>query len=392
MSSVSVVSGDVSSLRPAASSMRTPISECPRRMVASTVIRLTAVIEIEGQAPRALTHESNARTVVLGRDRSADFQLPLATISRHHIRISETDQVYFVEDLGSTHGTLLNGKRLPGNEKKMLRDGDILELTRARVTCSIQTEKLASDNTGEETQAIALRAVQGILGRLGEGQEEGPFLRLLSGPLEGRRYPLATQLAEWRIGRSRDCEIAIDDANISRQHAILKKDWNGYILQDLRSKNGIRVNGRKVIRPHRLSDRDEIALGPTKLLFVDPDAELLSALKDVPGFAVDDPIGPGVLDDDPSMVGAPAEEQEGLQSELDGENHDDDNDMFHAEGLPELVASDEESVEEDAYEGIDPELLADPEPNHRRPLLWLGMLSVAGLVMLAGTLLVAILS
>ena len=82
------------------------------------MIRLTAVIDIEGQAPRALTHESNARSIVIGRDPSADFQLPLSTVSRHHARISEVDNVYTLEDLGSTHGTAINGKVITKGEKR----------------------------------------------------------------------------------------------------------------------------------------------------------------------------------------------------------------------------------------------------------------------------------
>lgn len=60
------------------------------------MIRLNAVIEIEGQAPRALAHESTAQAIILGRDGSADFQIPLSTISRQHARIAEADGLYVI--------------------------------------------------------------------------------------------------------------------------------------------------------------------------------------------------------------------------------------------------------------------------------------------------------
>lgn len=255
------------------------------------VIRLTAVIELEGHAPRALTHESNARSIVLGRDSSADFQLPLSTISRRHVRISESDGVYFVEDLGSTHGTLLNGVKLDSGEKKILRNGDLIELTKAKVTCSIDSEKVALADPGEGTQAIAVRAVQGILGRLGDAQNDGPFFRALNGPDEGARYSLSGPAAEWALGRSRDCDFVLNDPNISRRHALVRKDWNGFFINDLGSKNGVVVNSRQVPGSVRLNDRDEVVIGPLKLIFIDPDAELLAALKDVPGFDLDDGSG-----------------------------------------------------------------------------------------------------
>lgn len=251
------------------------------------MIRLTAVIEAEGHAPRALTYESNARSIILGRDVTSDFQLPLATISRHHSRISEADNVYLVEDLGSTHGTLVNGKAVEPGQKKILRNGDIIELTRAKVTCAIEQHKVASAEPGEGTQAIAARAVQGILGRLGEAKSDGPFLRVLTGVDENARYALAAPLSEWTLGRSKDCECVLNDANVSRRHATIKKDWNGYLIQDLGSKNGVLINERAITKTRRLKDRDEITIGPVKLIFIDPDAGLLDALRGVPGFEVE---------------------------------------------------------------------------------------------------------
>lgn len=224
----------------------------------------------------------------MGRDVTADFQLPLPTISRHHARIVEVDNVYMVEDLGSTHGTILNDKKLEQNEKKVLNNGDIIQLTRAKITCAIDSEKVASAAVGEGTQAIAARAVQGILGRLGDAKSEGPYLRVLNGADENTRFPLAAPLTEWTLGRSKDCECVLNDPNVSRRHATLKKDWNGYVIQDLGSKNGVLINESRISKVRRLKDRDEITIGPVKLIFIDPDAGLLDALKDVPGFAVEE--------------------------------------------------------------------------------------------------------
>ncbi|MEK7704689.1 MAG: FHA domain-containing protein [Myxococcota bacterium] len=274
------------------------------------MIRLTAVIEMEGKAPRALTHESNSRQLVIGRDNSADFAVPLTTISRRHARISETDNVYVVEDLGSTHGTLVNGKKLGKGEKRVLRNGDVIELTKARITCTIESDKVMHAEPGEGTQAIAARAVQGILGRLGEAKSEGPYLRVLNGPDEGMRFPFSSSLTEWTLGRSKDAEFVLNDPNVSRRHAQVKKDWNGFSVIDLGSKNGVLVNDQAIRKPRRLRDRDEIIIGPVKLVYIDPDAELMAALSDVPGFEgqpeeEDEPVVP--MGGDPSHLGAPGD-------------------------------------------------------------------------------------
>ena len=68
------------------------------------------------------------------------------------------------------------------------------------------------------------------------------------------------------IGRSRDCDIVIDDPNISRRHAELRRDGDGWLVADLGSTNGVKVNGRRV-NEHPLSPGDEITVGLERLTF-----------------------------------------------------------------------------------------------------------------------------
>ncbi len=254
----------------------------------AALIRLTAVIDGEGQSPRALTFESNARSVVIGRDATADFQLPLPTISRHHARILASDNTYMLEDLGSTHGTQVNGRVVPSGEKTVLHSGDVIGLTRAQITCAIESDKVASADPFEGTEAVAARAVQGILGRLGDAKQTAPYLRALNGTMSGTRYPLQSPLTQWTVGRSTECECMLDDVNVSRRHALLKKEWSGFVVEDLGSKNGVLVNDVRIRKRRRLSNEDELTIGPVRLVFIDPDADLLDALKNVPGFEVED--------------------------------------------------------------------------------------------------------
>ena len=53
---------------------------------------------------------------------------------------------------------------------------------------------------------------------------------------------------------------------MSRQHAELRREGDGYVIVDLGSTNGIEVNGRRVKRA-ALETGDRIALGQTELLF-----------------------------------------------------------------------------------------------------------------------------
>ncbi len=75
------------------------------------------------------------------------------------------------------------------------------------------------------------------------------------------------------IGRSDDCDIVLDDRQISRLHARVVWREDHYEIEDLGSKNGTHLNGRDVLTPQALHDGDEIQVALRfKLAFVDAGA------------------------------------------------------------------------------------------------------------------------
>ncbi|HEY6762722.1 MAG TPA: DUF3662 and FHA domain-containing protein [Baekduia sp.] len=83
--------------------------------------------------------------------------------------------------------------------------------------------------------------------------------------VDGKRLLVPPQGA--LIGRSRECDIVIDDTNVSRRHAELSPGGTGWRIQDLGSTNGVRVNGRQVDGPHPLESGDRIELGTVSVTF-----------------------------------------------------------------------------------------------------------------------------
>jgi hypothetical protein len=69
------------------------------------------------------------------------------------------------------------------------------------------------------------------------------------------------------LGRSRDCELVVDDPNVSRQHAEVRPSGAQWTVRDLGSTNGIKVNGRRVTAAQSLKHGDTIELGTTKIVF-----------------------------------------------------------------------------------------------------------------------------
>ncbi len=88
----------------------------------------------------------------------------------------------------------------------------------------------------------------------------------------GRRWPL--QRGRTVIGRDIDCDIVLPDRLVSRHHAHVVWETldgrEGYIVEDLRSKNGTFVNGQEMTARRMLEDGDEIQIALRfKLAFVD---------------------------------------------------------------------------------------------------------------------------
>lgn len=103
--------------------------------------------------------------------------------------------------------------------------------------------------------------------RIAEPLEEAAAVRQQRALLiyGGRRLMVAPRGAT--IGRSRDCEIVIDDANVSRRHAELRPRGGAWVVSDLGSTNGTRLNGRPITGPEVVRPGDEIEVGASLITF-----------------------------------------------------------------------------------------------------------------------------
>ena len=200
--------------------------------------------------------------ITLGRDKACQVVLPLQAVSRNHARITQDGSLYFLEDLGSAYGTLVNGKPLPKGEKRLLRNGDLIAIAQFDVTFERIAEQRVDDG---KTSLVARSIVKDVMRGL---DSEGPYFRVMNGPREGEKIPIS-DAAELIIGREEGVEIVLKDDLISRKHAKVRRDWSGTHVEDLESRNGIRVNKKRVNRK-TLKDRDELEVGGVRLLFLDP--------------------------------------------------------------------------------------------------------------------------
>ncbi len=78
-------------------------------------------------------------------------------------------------------------------------------------------------------------------------------------------HDLEVPEGQFAIGRSSDCQLSLDDALVSRRHAVLVVRGDTVEVEDLGSRNGVLVNGVRVERPTRLVDGDVLTVGQQQL-------------------------------------------------------------------------------------------------------------------------------
>jgi hypothetical protein len=69
------------------------------------------------------------------------------------------------------------------------------------------------------------------------------------------------------IGRSRQCDVVLNDPNVSRQHAEIRPRGGAWVLADLGSTNGSILNGRRIDGPEVVNAGDEIEIGTSVMTF-----------------------------------------------------------------------------------------------------------------------------
>lgn len=120
-----------------------------------------------------------------------------------------------------------------------------------------------AEHPDEHGQTMIYSSSARMRGPVEQARARRPARALLS--VGGKRLPVPP--AGGVVGRSRDCDIVLEDTGVSRRHAELRPGEDGWTVADLGSTNGVRVNGRDIHGAHPLRAGDRIELGSTEILF-----------------------------------------------------------------------------------------------------------------------------
>ena len=112
-----------------------------------------------------------------------------------------------------------------------------------------------------------------------------PVLVVTEGPLANQRFPLVEGEGN-TIGRGEQCDITIPDEDVSRQHASILIRNGGVWVQDDNSRNGVFVNGKRVVRrPVELKPGGKVSIGIHVFVLEleeNHDVSVVRSVKDLP--------------------------------------------------------------------------------------------------------------
>jgi len=116
----------------------------------------------------------------------------------------------------------------------------------------------------QRTESLARELVRAML-----GANAAPILEIERGKLAGAKRALAPPESVLVIGRGDEAGWIVDDGDLSRAHAEVRRGWDGARVKDLGSKNGTKVGGKRVAEAE-LRDGDLLEFGKLAMRFHDP--------------------------------------------------------------------------------------------------------------------------
>ena len=232
----------------------------------------------ESLGPRSETRfeaPSQPSELFVGRRADAELSLPFASVSARHARLfrGDTEREWWLEDLGSVNGTWVDDVRAVPGRVVPLRAGQRLRMG----TVDLLFDGWSATAEGDEgTGTLARRLISDLFS---SPDSEVPTLTVHDGPVRVEPLRLTQRDRRYLAGRAETCELVLASEHVSREHAAFVRRRDGVFVQDLGSRNTVRVNGVSIEGEARLSDGDRIEVGAVILSLADPEERYRARLQ-----------------------------------------------------------------------------------------------------------------
>ncbi|MEJ2210118.1 MAG: FHA domain-containing protein [Anaerolineae bacterium] len=183
--------------------------------------------------------------LLVGRTRQAVLRLDHQEVSGRHCLFRISPGGLTVQDLGSTNGTYLRGRRLPPYQEVAVSPGDRVQV--GSFSLAVTTRPEATTHSLPLSLGVARR--EGTLS-IGAGRERQASTEQLDLGRLGK--------SEIVIGRAADCDVRLSHPAVSRYHARLRRRRDGWLAEDLGSVDGTFVDGARLVRPTVLREGQKL--------------------------------------------------------------------------------------------------------------------------------------
>jgi len=244
---------------------------------------------------------------LIGREVECAISIDSPHVSRYHAKIIVGATGTTIEDLNSSNGTYVNGKRI--KEPTYISVGDEIrfdslsfrltskEAGTSDATVILSQESTASASSTGPAETLKTSALQTPADSATADEQDADYTRMLSNdqinniaeinkkahklsdsgsgprfvattaPIRGKIFELEADNPDnlWRFGRSRDCEIFVSAPSISRKHGTIRKENGRFHFASEQGKT-LRVNGVEK-QDAMLKHNDQIQIGPIEFIF-----------------------------------------------------------------------------------------------------------------------------
>lgn len=259
---------------PAANTDRTPAAKptAPRPAPVRTEPAHLDLIDADNRPVKRI--ELNREVTRLGRDPEAEVVIDAAAavVSRRHAEIKKTGDQYFISDLKSFNGTLVDGKRI--TETVALFDGDEIQLgAGGPLLRLIDPAHPASAKKSAGVPSASQAAIPSAFGQIAAIASRQTIVSTGSGSLQSTTPPGSAQpqllarlsfdtRTQLSVGRASDNDLRLDGLQISNHHARFARTNGSVTVEDAGSTNGVYVNGDRISGRRPVQLADIIQIGP----------------------------------------------------------------------------------------------------------------------------------
>ncbi|MDO8754511.1 MAG: FHA domain-containing protein, partial [Anaerolineales bacterium] len=201
---------------------------------------------------------------VIGREPGCEIQIKSLGISRQHARLKVDGDRFWITDMKSTNGVIVNGQKIDADQPCPLKLDHPFIIHETTFMISTQVAVELSDKgalSGLGTQFVSSQPED--IAALSAVQKDATRLSILADV----RFLDLSGKERVTIGRSEKNIVQFDHPAISRYHAVLERMGKRFRILDLQSANGVYVNGALIKGESWLKPGDRVKIGPYSFIF-----------------------------------------------------------------------------------------------------------------------------